>query len=195
MTYLEAASSSVILGPPKGQPVPVFISIPRSRRFPSLMVCFKISIQAGERKSINFFSKPLVPYIGVISTPPSPAFDISSRRYVRLSLSTALPNHHQRVQGLVSLVIGGHAKSVFVVCACMVNKINTRKTMLKSCFIFQFYKRYFKPFFNSSGLSVVCVSNPLVFCFSKIERIFASDKFCLGLKDVEFMYVFKLYNN
>ena len=52
--------------------------------------------------------------MGQISTPPRPASRncVSSR--VRLAASTALPNHHQRVQGRHSRVTAGQLKASFL---------------------------------------------------------------------------------
>src|SRR6059058_5784430 len=47
----------------------------------------------------------------VTSTPPMPAAARVLSSAVRFSLSTALPIHHQRVQGLASEVVSGHLKS------------------------------------------------------------------------------------
>src|ERR1044071_735356 len=47
----------------------------------------------------------------VTSTPPKPAAASVSSSAVRFVLSTALPIHHQRVQGLVSEVVSGHFRS------------------------------------------------------------------------------------
>src|SRR3954466_15308381 len=49
--------------------------------------------------------------MGVISTPPRPAAANCSSWCVRLALSTALPGHHQRVQGLFSRESSGHPGS------------------------------------------------------------------------------------
>src|SRR2546429_1085341 len=46
----------------------------------------------------------------VTSTPPMPAAARVSSSAVRFALSTELPIHHQRVHGLVSEVVAGHAK-------------------------------------------------------------------------------------
>src|SRR5207249_8595758 len=46
----------------------------------------------------------------VTSTPPTPAAARVSSSAVRFALSTALPIHHQRVHGLASEVVAGHAK-------------------------------------------------------------------------------------
>src|SRR5881396_58991 len=51
----------------------------------------------------------------VTSTPPMPAAARVSSSAVRFALSTALPIHHQRVHGLASEVVAGHAK--FADCA------------------------------------------------------------------------------
>src|SRR6266516_2100978 len=47
----------------------------------------------------------------VTSTPPKPAAARLSSSAVRFWLSTALPIHHQRVHGLASGVVSGHARS------------------------------------------------------------------------------------
>src|SRR6266516_847101 len=47
----------------------------------------------------------------VTSTPPKPAAARLSSSAVRFWLSTALPIHHQRVHGLASGVVWGHARS------------------------------------------------------------------------------------
>src|SRR6266576_4455133 len=47
----------------------------------------------------------------VTSTPPMPAAARVSSSAVRFALSTELPIHHQRVHGLASEVVAGHAKS------------------------------------------------------------------------------------
>jgi hypothetical protein len=54
--------------------------------------------------------------MGVISTPPMPAAAIASSCAVRCALSTALPGHHQRVQGLALTVVSGQTGA----CACAV---------------------------------------------------------------------------
>src|SRR6266496_6647219 len=46
----------------------------------------------------------------VTSTPPMPAAARVSSSAVRFALSTELPIHHQRVHGLASEVVAGHAK-------------------------------------------------------------------------------------
>ena len=56
-------------------------------------------------------SSPLTPYMGVISTPPTPACCKSIRFFLRLGLSTALPIHHQRAQGLLTLFVFGHGET------------------------------------------------------------------------------------
>src|SRR4051812_34451129 len=45
--------------------------------------------------------------MGVISTPPSPAAENCSSCRVMLARSTALPGHHQRVQGFVVSKLAG----------------------------------------------------------------------------------------
>jgi hypothetical protein len=47
--------------------------------------------------------------MGVTSKPPKPALAAFSISRVRLALSTALPGHHQRVQGLLVTVTAGQA--------------------------------------------------------------------------------------
>src|SRR5215468_7727321 len=88
------------------------MSTPIPNRSASFKVCSNISTQAGERKLMKRSSAPLTPYIGVISKPPSPAFRYFSISAVRSRLLTALPCHHHRVQGLVSLVTGGQLRRV-----------------------------------------------------------------------------------
>ena len=99
-TSLQAASDKVVVGPPKGHPVPLFMSISIPRRFPSLMTYDNISIHLGERKSILFFSLPCTPYKGVISNAPMPWDAYCSMLHLKFSLSTAEPSHHQRAPGL-----------------------------------------------------------------------------------------------
>src|SRR5438034_1443679 len=47
--------------------------------------------------------------MGQISTPPMPAARYCSSSAVKLGASTALPSHHQRVQGLLWIVAAGQA--------------------------------------------------------------------------------------
>jgi hypothetical protein len=104
-------SSGATHGPPNGQPVPVAMSTPMSRRAASRDVCSSTSIHRGDRNGMSRGSEPRAPKIGVISTPPMPAFAIASSCALSCFGSTALPGHHHRVHGLAVRVIAGHVPS------------------------------------------------------------------------------------
>src|SRR5205823_13808541 len=67
----------------------------------------------------------------VTSTPPMPAAPRVSSSAVRFALSTALPIHHQRVHGLVSEVVSGHAKSGACPGATRARSSSGRRTSLR----------------------------------------------------------------
>ena len=124
-TALHAASSMVIHGPPKGHPVPLFMSTCMESRLAISSVMRTTCIHWGERKGRSFLSLPFTPYSGVISTVLMPWSFSCPRFHSRLRESTADPSHHHRVPAYV--VIPAEGSCAVEVSGSAVSSDNARR--------------------------------------------------------------------
>ena len=77
-------------------------------RCPCSLAYFCMSSHCGLIKAMFFEPLPCTPYIGEISSVPSPALAYCSIFHFRFSSSTAEPIHHQRLPAFVSFFTSGH---------------------------------------------------------------------------------------